>query len=122
MERSFRSGLILLAGIALLAAAAASQAILFELSVVTAILGIAGLLLAAWGAYALRTEIGGMFLQGRGEIMLYTLGVIGVLVAVAYFSVRFPVRFDMTASRIYSLSEPTVQMLKRLEKPVHIVF
>ena len=122
MDRSFRSGLILLAGIALLAAAAASQAILFELSVVTAILGIAGLLLAAWGAYALRTEIGGMFLQGRGEIMLYTLGVIGVLVAAAYFSVRFPVRFDMTASRIYSLSEPTVQMLKRLEKPVHIVF
>ncbi len=122
MDRSFRSGLILLAGIALLAAAAASQAILFELSVVTAILGIAGLLLAAWGAYALRTEIGGMFLQGRGEIMLYTLGVIGVLVAAAYFSVRFPVRFDMTASRIYSLSEPTVQMLGRLEKPVHIVF
>jgi ABC-type uncharacterized transport system involved in gliding motility auxiliary subunit len=45
-----------------------------------------------------------------------------VLVALSYFSVRFPVRFDMTASKIYSLSEPTVQMLKRLDKPVHIVF
>ena len=122
MERSFRSGLILLAGIALLASAAASQTILLEMAVVTAILGVAGIVLSAWGAYSLRTEIGGMFLHRRGEIVLYTLGIAGVLVALAYFSVRFPLRYDMTASRIYSLSEPTVQMLKRLDKPVHIVF
>jgi hypothetical protein len=122
MDRSSHSGLILIAGIALLVGAAASQAILLEMAAVTVILAVAGLLLSAWGAYALRTEIGGMLLHRRGEIVLYTLGIVGVLVALSYFSVRFPVRYDMTASKIYSLSEPTVQMLKRLEKPVHIVF
>ena len=122
MDRSSHSGLILIAGIALLVGAAASQAILLEMAAVTVILAVAGLLLSAWGAYALRAEIGGILLHRRGEIVLYTLGIVGVLVALSYFSVRFPVRFDMTASKIYSLSEPTVQMLKRLDKPVHIVF
>lgn len=122
MDRSSHSGLILIAGIALLVGAAASQAILLEMAAVTVILAVAGLLLSAWGAYALRAEIGGVLLHRRGEIVLYTLGIIGVLVALSYFSVRFPVRFDMTASKIYSLSEPAVRMLKRLDKPVHIVF
>ncbi|MEO8159334.1 MAG: GldG family protein [Betaproteobacteria bacterium] len=122
MNRSSHSGLILIAGVALLAGAAASHAILLEMAAVTVILALAGLLLCAWGGYALRAEIGAMLLHRRGEIVLYTLGMIGVLVALSYLSVRFPVRYDMTASKIYSLSQPTVQMLKRLEKPVHIVF
>jgi ABC-type uncharacterized transport system involved in gliding motility auxiliary subunit len=122
MNRSSHSGLILIAGIALLAGAAASHAILLEMATVTALLALAGLLLTAWGGFALRAEIGGMLLHRRGEIVLYTLGLIGVLIAVSYLSVRFPFRYDMTASKIYSLSEPTVQMLKRLDKPVHIVF
>jgi ABC-type uncharacterized transport system involved in gliding motility auxiliary subunit len=122
MDRSSYTGLVLIAGIALLAGAAASQAILSELAAVTVILAIAGAVLTALGAYALRAEIGGMLLHRRGEIVLYTLGMIGVLIALSYLSMRFPVRFDLSASKIYSLSEPTVQMLKRLEKPVHIVF
>ncbi|HEX7951717.1 MAG TPA: GldG family protein [Burkholderiales bacterium] len=122
MNRSSHSGLILIAGIALLAGAAASHAILLEMATVTALLALAGLLLTAWGGFALRAEIGGMLLHRRGEIVLYTLGLIGVLIALSYLSVRFPLRYDMTASKIYSLSEPTVQMLKRLDKPVHIVF
>jgi hypothetical protein len=122
MARSSHSGLVLIAGIALLLGAAASQAIFVEVAALTVILAVAGLLLSAWGAYFLRAEIGGLLLHRRGEIVLYTLGIIGVLIALSYLSVRFPVRFDMTASKIYSLSEPTVQMLKRLDKPVHIVF
>lgn len=122
MQRSSRSGLILIAGIALLLAAAASHAIAGELSAITSILSIAGLLLSAWGGYAMRAELAGIFLHRRGEILLYTLGMIGVLVALAYLSMRFPVRFDLTTTKAFSLSEPTVQMLKRLDKPVHIVF
>jgi ABC-type uncharacterized transport system involved in gliding motility auxiliary subunit len=79
-------------------------------------------LLTVWGALALRTELGAMVRQRRGEIVLYTLGVIGVLIALAYISVRYPWRFDLTKAGLYSLSEQTVTMLKRLEKPVHIVF
>jgi ABC-type uncharacterized transport system involved in gliding motility auxiliary subunit len=36
--------------------------------------------------------------------------------------VRYPLRFDLTEGRRYSLSEPTVTMLQRLERPVHVVF
>ncbi len=121
MQRS-RSGLVLIAGITLLVAAGTSHAILAELGIVTTILAVAGIALTAWGAYVLRTELAGMFLHRRGEILLYTLGMIGVLVAIDWLSVRFPARYDLTATKIFSLSPATVQMLKRLEKPVHVVF
>jgi len=122
MDRSYRSGLILLAGVVLLATAAAMHAIFFDAPILSGVLFIAGIALSAWGIYTLRTEIISMFRQRRGELALYTLGLIGVLISVAYLSVQVPVRYDMTAARIYSLSAPTVEMLKRLEKPVHIVF
>jgi gliding motility-associatede transport system auxiliary component len=122
MAGSFFSGLILLAGFALLATAFALYMILLEAVVWTMVLAGAGALLAVWGALALRTELGAMVRQRRGEIVLYTLGVIGVLIVLAYVSVRYPWRFDLTKAGLYSLSEQTVTMLKRLEKPVHIVF
>src|SRR2546428_9525325 len=122
MDRSFRSGLIFLAGVALLAAATAVQAILLETVVWTVVIGAAGALLLVVGVVRLRAEFGAMVRRRRGEIALYTLGVVGVLMALAYLSVRYPFRFDLTQAGLYSLSEPTVTMLKRLDKPVHIVF
>jgi ABC-type uncharacterized transport system involved in gliding motility auxiliary subunit len=119
---AFGSGLLLLAGIALLATALAIQAILLETALWTLVLAGAGLLLSAWGGFALRAELGAMIRGRRGEIALFTIGVIGVLIALGYFSVRYPVRFDLTEAGLHSLSEQTVTMLKRLEKPVHIVF
>jgi len=122
MDRSFRYVLILLAGVALLAATAALRAILVEPMLWTVLLGVPGVALCAWGCFALRTQIGSLAHKRRGEIALYTLGLIGVLLAIAYFSVRFPVRVDMTTAGLFSLSEQTKQMLKRLDKPVHITF
>ena len=122
MDRSFRSGLILLAGIALIATAFALRALLLESAVLIAVVGLAGIALAAWGGYALRGDLGWLVRQRRGEIALYTLGVVGILIAVAYFSLRVPVRIDMTEAELYSLSPATVNMLQRLEKPVHITF
>jgi ABC-type uncharacterized transport system involved in gliding motility auxiliary subunit len=74
------------------------------------------------GVVGLRVELGAMVRRRRGEIALSTLGVVGVLLALAYLSVRYPFRFDLTQEGVYSLSAPTVTMLKRLDKPVHIVF
>src|SRR5205809_51386 len=122
VDRSFRSGLILLAGIALLATALAIQVILLETVVWTVVLAGAGVLLSAWGAFALRTELGEVVQRRRGEIALYTLGMLGVLIALAYLSTLYPFRFDLTQARLYSLSSATVTMLKRLDQPVHIVF
>jgi ABC-type uncharacterized transport system involved in gliding motility auxiliary subunit len=122
MDASFRSGLTLLIGVALLAAALSVHAILLETAVSTLVLAAAGVLLTAIGLIRLRTELASLMRRRRAEIALGTLGVVGVLIAVAYFSVRYPLRFDLTSTGIYSLSEPTITMLKRLDKPVHIVF
>ena len=122
MERSFRSVLILLAGIGLLATAGSIRAIGTDTVVWPALCGLLGLALFAWGVFSLRGELGAIIRQRRGEIALYTLGVIGVLVALAYLSTLFPVRVDMTTAGLYSLSDQTKQMLKRLEKPVHVTF
>ena len=122
MDNFFRSGLILIAGIALLAAAGAIHAILLEGTLWTTLLTIAGVALTALGGYSLRAHFAAMFRQKRGEILLYTAGVVGVLAALAYLSVQFPVRMDMTEEGKYSLSGQTVTMLNRLEKPVHITF
>src|SRR5437870_8613887 len=122
VDRSSRSGLVLLLGVALLATALAIQAILLETFVWAVVLAGAEALQSAWGAVALRTELGELMRRRRGELALYTLGVIGVLSALAYLSVLYPFRLDLTETRRYSLSEPTVTMLRRLEKPVHIVF
>src|SRR5437867_2647600 len=122
VTRSFRSGLILLSGVALLATALAVHVILLETVVWTVVLVGAGALLSAWGVVALRAELGALVRRRRGEIALYTLGTIGALIAVTYISVLYPFRFDLTKARLYSLSSPTVTMLKRLDKPVHIVF
>jgi len=122
VDRSFRSGLILLAGVALLGAAAAIHAILLETVLWTVVLAGAGTLLVAGGAWALRRELGAVVGGRRGEIALYTLGLVGVLLALAYLSALFPVRFDLTRAKLYSLSPSTVTMLRRLDRPVHIVF
>ena len=122
MDNFFRSGLILIAGIALLAAAGAIHAILLEGTLWTTLLTIAGVALTGLGGYSLRAHFAAMFRQKRGEILLYTAGVVGVLSALAYLSVQFPARLDMTEEGKYSLSAQTVTMLNRLEKPVHITF
>jgi ABC-type uncharacterized transport system involved in gliding motility auxiliary subunit len=122
MNRPFRSGLILLTGVSLLATTLAIRAIFLETRVGTVALGAVGALLSVWGAYALRVEFGALGRGRRGEVALFTAGVIGVLLALAYLSVRLPFRLDLTEAQRYSLSPPTVSMLKRLDRPVHIVF
>src|SRR5213594_727528 len=122
MNRSFGAGLSLLVGIALLAAALTLHVILLEMVSATLILAGAGAALTAVGAYRLRAELGSLVRRRRGEIALFAAGVIGVLLALAYLSVRYPFRFDLTTERRFSLSAPTITMLQRLERPVHIVF
>src|SRR5256885_7424587 len=105
VTRSSRPGLILLSGVALLGMALAVHGILLETVVWTVVLVGAGVLLSAWGAFALRTELGEVMRRRPGEIALYTLGVVGVLIAMAYLSVLYPLRFDVTEARLYSRSE-----------------
>ncbi len=122
MGSSFRSGLVLLLGVTLLAVAAALNTLLLDGGLWISLLAVAGALLTAWGGYVLRAELGSMLRQRRGEIALYTLGLVGVFVAIAWLSLRFPYRIDMSEGGQFSLSPQTVTMLKKIDKPVHIVF
>src|SRR2546430_17074737 len=90
VTRPFRSGLILLSGVALLAMALAVHGILLETVVWTVVLVGAGVLLSAWGAFALRTELAEVMRRRRGEIALSTLGAIGALIPLASLSPLFP--------------------------------
>ena len=118
----FRAGLILLAGITLVGVAFAVHLILVESTAWTMLAGVVGLLLAGVGLYGLRDDLVATLRRRRGEIALYTAGVIGVLLVLAYLSARYSVRFDLTESGRYSLSAPTVAMLQKLDRPVHVVF
>jgi hypothetical protein len=96
MNRAFGAGLSLLAGIALLVAALSLHVILLEMVAATMTLAGAGAVLTAVGAYLLRAELGSLLRRRRGEIALVTVGVIGVLMALAYLSVRYRFRFDLS--------------------------
>jgi ABC-type uncharacterized transport system involved in gliding motility auxiliary subunit len=122
MKHNFSRGQTLVAGITLLAVAVALDAILVDGFAAPLALAVAGALITAWSLYALRTEIGTMLRTRQAAIVLQTAGLIGIVIALAYLSVRFPFRLDMTESGQFSLSEQTVQMLQRLDKPVHITF
>ena len=122
MDTSFRSGLILIAGVALLVASALANSLAVNSTVLANLLLAAGLLLTGWSLISLRVEITSMFRQRRGEQLLSTLGVIGVIVAIIWVTALFPVRIDMTADKQYSLAPQTVRMLKSVQKPVNITF
>lgn len=121
LTRYTGAGLVLLAGFTLLATAMGAGSLLESIAWPAAI-GAAGVLLSVAGLYSLRSELRGFLGRRRAEIALYTAGVIGVLLVLAFLSVRYPFRFDFTESGRYSLSGPTIVMLKKLERPVHIVF
>ena len=122
METSFRSFLILLAGLACLITGIALNAIILEPGIWVLLLAAIGAALTAFSLYQLRAELAGLIQQRRGEIAVFTVGAIGVLVVLAYFSTVYTARFDLTQSRIHSLSDQTITMLERLENPVEITF
>ena len=122
MSRSFRWGLALLTGLALLVGGLALHSLLGDPTGWLASVGLVGCLLVLRAGWALRGECAGLLRGRRGQIAAFTVGVVGVFLALAYLSVRYPFRFDLTESRRFSLSPATVAMLQKLQRPVHVVF
>ena len=122
MVSNFRSGLILIAGIVLLIASAIANALSVDSSAVATVLLAAGVLLSLWAMFNLRNDIRLLFSASRRELLLSTVGVLGVLVAIAWVSALYPKRFDLTATQQYSLAPETVAMLKTIDRPVHVTF
>lgn len=122
MDRTFRSGLSLLIGIGFLFAALVVHSILLETVIWTVVFSVIGFGFFIVGAISLRQELGSIFQRRRAEIVLFTAGLVGVYFSIGYFSIVYPLRFDMTEAGLHSLSDQTVSMLQRLEQPVHVVF
>ena len=122
MDSTFRSGLILIAGIVLLIASTIASALSVDSSAVATVLLVAGLLLSSFALFRLRDDIRLLFSASRRELLLSTVGVLGVLVAIAWVSALYPKRFDLTATQQYSLAPETVAMLKSIDRPVHVTF
>lgn len=119
---SFRSGLFLIAGLMLLAASLIASSLSVNSQWVSNLLLLAGLLLSGFALFSLRDDIGQLFRQNRRELLLSTVGLIGILAAVAWIASLHPLRMDLTANREYSLSPQTVKMMQSIDKPVHITF
>lgn len=113
---------VLLAGAAALLAAGVLKLVYYETLAATAILALAGAALSLAGGWRMRDELAGLVRRRRVEIALHALGLVGIVVLLAWLAVRYPLRHDFTAAGLHSLSEKSVAVLERLEKPVHIVF
>ncbi len=120
--KAFHAGLVLLAAAAVLVGAVAIRLIANEWSLMSVLLVLAGLLLAAVGGYFLRVQLRAGMTRRRGEIALFGVGACAVLVVLGALSYRVPLRFDLTPQRSHSLSQQTLDMLSRLPAPVHITF
>ncbi len=122
MDKSFRNLLILILGIVLLILSVVMDAILVDTLVIANGLLVAGLLITIAGAYLLRAELNLFFKKQRGEAIAWSVGMVGIVVAICYLSIKYPFRIDMTEGDLYSLSAETIDMLESLETPVHISF
>ncbi|MDA0237219.1 MAG: GldG family protein [Proteobacteria bacterium] len=122
MEQSFRNLLILILGITLLVLSIVMDAILVDTLVVANALLVTGLLVTILGAYLLRAELNLFFKKQQGEALAWSVGMVGIVVAVCYLSIKYPFRIDMTQGDLYSLSAETIDMLENLKTPVHISF
>ena len=119
---SFRSGLVLIAGLMLLAASLIAGSLSVNSQLISNLLLLTGLILSGFALFSLRDDIAQLFRESRRELLLTTLGLIGVLVGIAWITALHPLRMDLTANREYSLSPQTVKMMQSIDKPVHITF
>lgn len=119
---SFRAGMIVLGGVALMAAAAIGYVILLDHQTWALVVGCVGLALVVLGIRALRTDLRIFFTGRRGEIALYTAGLMGVYAALGYLSDTYTQRWDLTTQKRFSLSPQTEKMLAFIDKPVKITF
>ncbi len=122
MDNSFRYGLLLIAGLLLLAGAAFASALIVNSSLLAIVLLLSGTALTGVSSWQLREELALLVRGQRGELVLMTLGLLALLAGIAWVAALFPSRIDMTANREHSLAPQTIHMLKSIDKPVHITF
>ena len=122
MDKSFRYGLFLIAGLLLLVGSSFASALIVNSSLFAIILLVAGLGVTGFSVWQLRDELLLLLRGQRGELLMMTVALVALYAAIAWTSSLFPTRIDMTANREHSLAPQTIHMLKSVDKPVHITF
>lgn len=122
MDKSFRYGLFLIAGLLLLISSTFASALIVNSSALAIALLLTGVCLSVYSVWQLRDELLLLLRGQRGELLLMTLAQIALFAAIAWVASLFPARIDMTANREHSLAPQTLHMLKLVDKPVHITF
>ena len=56
----------------------------------------------------------------RANLSLVAVAMVGIVIGVNYIVSRHPVRFDMTSNKIYTLSDQTLDVLKKLNQDVDV--
>jgi ABC-type uncharacterized transport system involved in gliding motility auxiliary subunit len=112
-------------GIGLVVAAVTLRIAKPELDYIYRNLAIAGLIVTVIYALSQWRDIGRSFQSRGAQYGSLALGGIllflGVLVAVNWIASRRTVRWDLTTSKEFSLSEQTKQIVQNLKKPLHIL-
>ena len=98
--KAFHAGLVLLAAAAVLVGAVAIRLIANEWSLMSVLLVLAGLLLAAVGGYFLRVQLRAGMTRRRGEIALFAVGACAVLVVLGALVVPRPAAFRPNAATV----------------------
>ena len=83
MEKSFKSFLILLAGVALLSGTLIMHLIFLEENIFKWITTFIGFISIAYGAYNLRQQAVGFLRGQRGEVFTTTIALIGIVLALS---------------------------------------
>ncbi|HJT23514.1 MAG TPA: GldG family protein, partial [bacterium] len=56
----------------------------------------------------------------KANLTLVSLAMLGIVIGLNYIVSRHPVRFDMTSNKIYTLSDQTLEVLKKLPQDVDV--
>ncbi len=127
MRERWRSGVIYLLYIGLidLAVGLGLYLVLRQFNTTVEVLLVLGLVCIGLFVVSRPEEVKRM-LTGRaarygGSATLMSVALIGILVLVNFLGNRHHKRFDLTASKEYSLSQQTLQILAELEEPVDVV-
>ncbi|HEY2663537.1 MAG TPA: Gldg family protein [Candidatus Binataceae bacterium] len=67
---------------------------------------------------ALSSIVGRRTTRFGANAVVYSVGFVGLLVAINYLASQHHRRFDMTEERVFSLSSQSVNVLKNLQKPI----
>ena len=122
MNKSFQAGLLFIVGLAAMVFSLIADSLLVDAGWVSTGLLAIGILITGYAVFNLRLEIREYLRHDRGELVLSTIGLIGIFMALAWLAALYPVRFDLTKNREHSLAPQTIKLIRAIDKPVHIVF